>query len=83
MLVLFKTVDPKDPKKPQADRLINESAVIDVEAVFSGETDPEGNPVYAPIGSIIRLVDKRQISVPHTPRAVHRAFKTGTVEGAA
>ncbi|MCC2627769.1 MAG: hypothetical protein K0S14_1419 [Thermomicrobiales bacterium] len=79
MLVLFRTVDPAHPDKPMRDRLINERAVIDVEPVFSGE-EVNGEPIYAPIGSIITLVDKRKVRVPQPPRAVQRAFKTGTAE---
>jgi hypothetical protein len=82
MLILFKVVDPAKPDAPAREHCINESAIVIVEPLYDGEKDGEGNPIYIPTGSVIHTTDKRKFRVAATPKQVHRAFKTGVVEGA-
>lgn len=76
MLALFKTNDPAHPEKPAQEMLINERSVVTVEPVYAGGNTEQS---IIPTASIITLVDKRKVRVPHTPSAVQRAFKTGQV----
>lgn len=80
MLVLFQTNDPAHPEKPARDRLINDIHIVDVEPIYPDQR-VNGEPIYIAEASLITLSDKRKIRVPHPPRAVLRAFKTGAIEG--
>ena len=70
MFVLFSTTDPAHPNKPPVERLINPRHIVDVEPIYSGESQQ-------PAGSLIRMIDKRLLRVDASPREVQRAYQTG------